>query len=80
MAEYTIELGKLITLAGFDIGLNDYPLPEFLKSAGDRESWRKALNQKILNHYQFNEICCLPPDRFKVLLKSCRTTTNCMKL
>lgn len=46
MAEYTIELGKLITLAGFDIGLNDYPLPEFLKSAGDRESWRKALNQK----------------------------------
>ena len=70
MAEYTIELGKLITLAGFDIGLNDYPLPEFLKSAGDRESWRKALNQKILNHYQFNEICCLPPDRFKVLLNN----------
>ena len=70
MAEYTIELGKLITLAGFDIGLNDYPLPEFLKSAGDRESWRKALNQKIINHYQFNEIGCLPPDRFKVFLNN----------
>ena len=70
MAEYTIELGKLITLSGFDIGLKDYPLPAFLTSADDRESWRNALNQKIINHYRFNEICCLPPDRFKVFLNN----------
>lgn len=70
MAEYTIELGKLITLTGFNIGLHDYPLPSFLTSADEQESWRTALNQKILNHYQFNEICCLPPDRFKVFLNN----------
>ena len=70
MAEYTIELGKLVTLAGFDIGLKDYPLPNFLKSTSDKETWRNALNQKIINHYQFNEIGCLPPDRFKVFLNN----------
>lgn len=70
MAVYTIELGKLLTLTGFDIGLNDYPLPGFLGSAGERENFRNALNQKIINHYQFNEICCLPPDKFKVFLNN----------
>lgn len=70
MAEYTIELGKLITLSGFNIGLHDYPLPSFLASADEQETWRTALNQKIINHYQFNEICCLPPDRFKVFLNN----------
>lgn len=70
MATYTIELGKLLTLDGFDIGMKDYPLPSFLQSAGDRDNFRNALNQKILNHYQFNEICCLPPDRFKVFLNN----------
>lgn len=70
MAVYTIELGKLLTLTGFDIGLNDYPLPSFLGSAGARENFRNALNQKILNHYQYNEICCLPPDKFKTLLNN----------
>ena len=70
MATYTIELGKLLTLDGFDIGMRDYPLPSFLKSADDMQAWREALNQKIINHYYFNEICCLPPDRFKLFLNN----------
>lgn len=70
MATYTIELGKLLTLDGFDIGMKDYPLPSFLRSAGDMQTWREALNQKIINHYYFNEICCLPPDRFKFFLNN----------
>lgn len=70
MATYTIELGKLLALDGFDIGMKDYPLPSFLHSAGDMQAWREALNQKIINHYYFNEICCLPPDRFKFFLNN----------
>lgn len=70
MATYTIELGKLLTLDGFDIGMKDYQLPSFLHSAGDMQAWREALNQKIINHYYFNEICCLPPDRFKFFLNN----------
>lgn len=70
MATYTIELGKLLTLDGFDIGMKDYPLPSFLHSAGDMQAWREALNQKIINHYYFNEICCLPPERFKFFLNN----------
>lgn len=70
MATYTIELGKLLTLDGFDIGMKDYPLPSFLHSADDMQTWREALNQKIINHYYFNEICCLPPDRFKLFLNN----------
>ena len=70
MATYTIELGKLLTLDGFDIGMKDYPLPSFLHSTGDMQTWREALNQKIINHYYFNEICCLPPDRFKLFLNN----------
>lgn len=70
MSTYTIELGKLLDLDGFDIGMRDYPLPAFLKNAGDRDTWRDALNQKIINHYFFNEICCLPPDRFKMFLNN----------
>ena len=70
MATYTIELGKLLALDGFDIGMKDYPLPSFLRSAGDMQAWRDALNQKIINHYYFNEICCLPPDRFKLFLNN----------
>lgn len=70
MATYTIELGKLLTLDGFDIGMKDYPLPSFLHSAGDMQAWREALNHKIINHYYFNEICCLPPERFKFFLNN----------
>lgn len=70
MATYTIELGKLLELDGFDIGMRDYPLPSFLTTSGERENFRNALNQKIFNHYMFNEICCLPPDRFKVFINN----------
>lgn len=70
MSTYTIELGKLLTLDGFDIGMNDYPLPSFLNSAENKKAWREALNKKIINHYYFNEICCLPPDRFKIFLNN----------
>lgn len=70
MATYTIELGKLLTLDGFDIGMKDYALPSFLHSTDDMQAWREALNQKIINHYYFNEICCLPPDRFKFFLNN----------
>lgn len=70
MATYTIELGKLLSLEGFDIGMKDYPVPSFLTDIGDMEQWREALNQKIINHYYFNEICCLPPDRFKFFLNN----------
>lgn len=70
MATYTIELGKLLTLDGFDIGMNNYPLPSFLNSAENKKAWREALNKKIINHYYFNEICCLPPDRFKIFLNN----------
>lgn len=70
MATYTIELGKLLTLEGFDIGMKDYPLPAFLDSAENKQAWREALNNKIINHYYFNEICCLPPDRFKLFLNN----------
>lgn len=70
MATYTIELGKLLTLDGFDIGMNDYPLPSFLNSTENKQAWREALNKKIINHYYFNEICCLPPDRFKIFLNN----------
>lgn len=65
MAVYTIELGRLIE-TGYDIGMKDYPVPLF--AAENPDTWRNALNQKIINHYQFMEIGCLPPDRFKHFL------------
>lgn len=65
MAVYTIELGRLIE-TGYDIGLKDYPVPLF--ASDNPDAWRNALNQKIINHYQFQEIGCLPPDRFKHFL------------
>ena len=64
MAVYTIELGRLID-TGYDIGMDTYPVPSFVT---DPAAWRKQLNQKIINHYLFMEIGCLPPDRFKHFL------------
>ena len=64
MSNYTVELGQLIN-SGYDIGLNDYPIPAFAN-----EEWRKRLNDKIINHYFLYEICCLPPDRFKLFLNN----------
>lgn len=64
MAVYTIELDTLIK-SGYDIGLTDYPLPNYLTTEGEKARFRDALNKKIIAHYRFNEICCIPPDRFK---------------
>lgn len=72
MAVYTIELDSLIK-SGYDIGLTDYPLPNFLRTDDEKNAWRDALNKKIIAHYRFNEICCTPPDRFKHFLN---TTMN----
>lgn len=72
MAIYTIELDSLIK-SGYDIGLADYPLPNFLRTDDEKNAWRGALNKKIIAHYRFNEICCTAPDRFKHFLN---TTMN----
>lgn len=72
MAVYTIELDTLIK-SGYDIGLTDYPLPSYLTTDDEKASFRDALNKKIIAHYRFNEICCIPPDRFKHFLN---TTMN----
>lgn len=72
MAIYTIELDSLIK-SGYDIGLVDYPLPNFLRTDDEKNAWRDALNKKIIAHYRFNEICCTAPDRFKHFLN---TTMN----
>lgn len=58
MAQMTIELRHLLA-TGFDIGLKSYPIPEFAD-----ETWRKNLNNKIINHYYFREICDTP-EKFK---------------
>lgn len=72
MAVYTIELDSLIK-SGYDIGLADYPLPSYLTTEDEKAKFRDALNKKIIAHYRFNEICCIPPDRFKHFLN---TTMN----
>ena len=72
MAVYTIELDTLIK-SGYDIGLTDYPLPSYLITEDDKARFRDALNKKIIAHYRFDEICCIPPDRFKHFLN---TTMN----
>lgn len=72
MAVYTIELDTLIK-SGYDIGLTDYPLPSYLTTEDEKAGFRDALNKKIIAHYRFNEICCIPPDRFKHFLN---TTMN----
>lgn len=68
MATYTIELGALLR-TGYDIGLEDYPVPSFVPYE-QAPTWRHALNQKIVDHYLYNEICCTPPDRFKHFLNT----------
>ena len=39
MAVYTIELGKLIQ-SGYDIGLNDYPVPSYLSTEDEKNQFR----------------------------------------
>ena len=70
MSVYTIELERLLNATDFDIGLQDYPVPSFLTTSEKQNAWRNALNKKIISHYRFNEICCLPPDRFKVFINN----------
>lgn len=67
MAVYTIELGKLLD-SGFPLYLDDYPLPSFLATDYEKAVWRDRLNEKIINHYKFMEIGCLPPERFNHFL------------
>ena len=67
MAVYTIELGKLLD-SGFSLCLDDYPLPSFLATDYEKGVWRDSLNEKIINHYKFMEIGCLPPERFNHFL------------
>ena len=64
MAKYTIELDALLK-TGYDIGMESYPIPSFAD-----EAWRNALNQKIINHYRYREICHTAPDRWKLYLNN----------
>lgn len=61
MSRYTIQLNKLIK-SGFDLGLDDYPIYD--------ENHRKPLNDKIINHYYYNEIGLETPALFKHFLNS----------
>lgn len=61
LAKYTIELGTLLK-HGFDIGLSEKDYPIF------DENYRKVLNQKIIEHYYFNEIGQETAERFKFTL------------
>jgi hypothetical protein len=56
MAHYTVELDSLIR-NNYDLGLKDYPIFD--------ESYRDALNKKILDHFRFREIGFETPARFK---------------
>lgn len=59
MAKYTALL-KDIVESGFDLGLSDYPIFD--------ETYRQTLNDKIIDHYLFNEIGVETADRFKFIL------------
>jgi hypothetical protein len=61
LAKYTTELRHLIE-GGFDLQLTDYPIFD--------ESYRALLNQKIIDHYMFNEIGAETPARFRHYLKT----------
>ena len=56
MAYYTVMLIDLVK-QGFDLGLNDYPIFD--------ENYRQRLNNKIIDHYAFEEIGYDVPARFK---------------
>lgn len=61
MAKYTTELRHLLE-GGFDLELTDYPIFD--------ENYRGILNQKIIDHYMFNEIGAETPARFRHYLKT----------
>lgn len=60
MAEYTIELRKLIE-QGYPLDLESYPIFD--------ESYRPYLNRKIVDHFYFREIGQETPDRFNFFLR-----------
>lgn len=59
MARYTALLRDIVE-SGFDLGLQDYPIFD--------ETHRQILNDKIVDHYFFNEIGSETADRFKFYL------------
>lgn len=61
MAVYTVELGTLVK-RGYPIALNNYPIFD--------EGHRTILNNKIIRHYYFREICCDSPERFNFYLET----------
>ena len=61
MAVYTVQLKTLIE-NHFDIGLKDYPIFD--------ENYRNILNEKIINHYLFNEIGMETAELFKFYLNT----------
>lgn len=69
MAVYTIELYRLIQ-SGYDVGMQDYQLPSFLTTPESQAAWREQLNKAIIDNFYFDEICCLPPDRWKRLFNN----------
>lgn len=64
MAVYTVQLKTLIE-NHFDIGLKNYPIFD--------ENYRNILNEKIINHYLFNEIGMETAELFKFYIN---TTMN----
>lgn len=58
-ALFTVELGTLVE-NGFDLGLDKYPIFD--------EGYREGLNQKIIDHYYFQEIGFETPGLFKRFL------------
>jgi len=56
LSNYTTPLRYIVESKNIDIGLHDYPIFE--------ESYRESLNNKIIEHYYFNEIGFETPERF----------------
>lgn len=56
-----MELGTLVK-RGYPIALNNYPIFD--------EGHRPILNNKIIQHYYFREICCDSPERFNFYLET----------
>ena len=67
MAKYTVELRNLVE-SGFDLGLTSYPIYD--------EAYRATLNQKIKDHFWFQEIGFDTPAHFKFVLN--RTLSEIM--
>jgi len=72
MSKYTTELRYLLDplTTGFTIGLDEYPIFD--------ETYRAALNAKILKHFFFREIGAETPTKFKYFLN--RTMDEIMPL